>query len=145
MASQPEFADWLAICNLKADYCRLLDTKDWDGWKALFLEDCIVDTRASGGTLEHGRDAFVASVRGAIETAQTAHQVHSPQVTIDGDEASAIWAMQDRVKKDDWALTGYGHYEERYVRTTDGWKIARQTLTRLIMERDQVPPSGSPS
>ena len=25
MANTPDFADWLAICNVKADYCRLLD------------------------------------------------------------------------------------------------------------------------
>lgn len=139
MATQPEFADWLAICNLKADYCRLLDTKDWEGWKSLFTEDCVIDTRGSGGTLEHGRDAFVASVRKSIETAQTAHQVHTPQITLEGDEAHGIWAMQDRVKKEEWGLTGYGHYEERYVRTKDGWKIAKQSLTRLIMERDAAP------
>lgn len=142
MSTQPDFADWLAICNLKADYCRLLDTKDWDGWKALFIEDAVIDTRPSGGTLEKGREAFVTSVMGSLENAQTAHQVHSPQITLVGDEARAIWAMQDRVKKGEWALTGYGHYEERYVRTADGWKIASQTLSRLIMEMDGSPPAA---
>ena len=32
----PGFADWLAIADLKARYCRLLDSKDWDGFAALF-------------------------------------------------------------------------------------------------------------
>ncbi|PEQ11834.1 DUF4440 domain-containing protein [Novosphingobium sp. PC22D] len=134
METVPDFADWVAICNLKARYCRLLDTRDWDGWKQLFTEDCVVDTTGSGGSLEHGRDAFVASVRKALDGAETAHQVHSPEIAVDGDEAHVVWAMQDRVKKGGWALTGYGHYEERCVRTPQGWKIASQKLTRLIME-----------
>ncbi|MDE8653478.1 nuclear transport factor 2 family protein [Novosphingobium album (ex Liu et al. 2023)] len=137
MTATPDFADWLAICNLKADYCRLLDTKDWEGWKQLFTEDCVIDTTGSGGNVATGREAFVASVRGALANAKTAHQIHSPQIRLAGDEAHVIWAMQDRVVKDEFALTGYGHYDERYVRTGEGWKIAEQKLTRLIMEIDR--------
>ncbi|WP_159978178.1 MULTISPECIES: nuclear transport factor 2 family protein [unclassified Novosphingobium] len=130
----PDFADWLAICNLKAAYCRLLDSKDWEGWKALFTEDCVVDTRPSGGTREQGRDNFVAVVSRALEEAKTAHQIHSPEIAIEGDRARVVWAMQDRVVKGDFALTGYGHYHETCLRTPEGWKIAEQTLTRLIMD-----------
>lgn len=136
----PDFADWLAICNLKAAYCRLLDTKDWEGWKQLFTEDCVVDTTGSGGTREQGRDRFVAKVSEALATAKTAHHVHSPQIEIDGARANVVWAMQDRVVRDDFALTGYGHYHETCVRSGEGWKIAAQTLTRLILdvERPEV-------
>jgi 3-phenylpropionate/cinnamic acid dioxygenase small subunit len=130
----PSFEDWLEICNLKARYCRLLDTKDWDGWAALFTEDCEIDTRPAGGTLEKGRDTFVAMVRHSLADARTAHQIHSPEVTFHGDSAEVVWAMQDRVVKDSFALTGYGHYHETYVRSADGWKIAKQTLSRLIVD-----------
>lgn len=133
----PDFADWLAICNVKAAYCRLLDTKDWEGWKQLFTEDCVIDTRPSGGTLEEGRERFVAMVRQSLAEAKTAHQVHSPQIVIDGDRAEVVWAMQDRVIKDDFSLTGYGHYHEIYVRTGGEWRIARQTLDRLIVDMDR--------
>ena len=131
-----DFVDWLAICNVKARYCRLLDTKDWDGWKALFTPDCVIDTTASGGSVTRDRDSFVASVSQSLAEAKTAHQVHSPEITIDGDEARAVWAMQDRVVWGERGLTGYGHYHERYRRTGDGWQIAEQTLTRLHMDMD---------
>ena len=72
MPDEAQFADWLAICNVKAAYCRLLDTKQWDRWAQLFTEDCEMDTRPSGGTLEIGRDAFVKSVRGSIEPTMVA-------------------------------------------------------------------------
>jgi len=131
------FADWVAITNLKAAYCRLLDTKDWEGWGQLFTEDFEQDVTGSGGGVFHGRDAAVAATRGSIESAKTAHQVHFPEIAIDGDTATAIWPMQDRVVWDGGrALTGYGHYHERYVRTAAGWRIAAQKLTRLQMDFD---------
>jgi hypothetical protein len=135
MPEHAQFADWLAITNLKAAYCRLLDTKDWDGWGQLFTDDFRLDVTNSGGEVLVGRDAVVASVRGSIETTKTAHQVHAPEITIDGDEAQGVWAMQDRLLWDDGkSLTGWGHYHERYRRTAAGWRICEQKLTRLFME-----------
>jgi hypothetical protein len=133
------FQDWLAIGNLKARYCRLLDTKQWDAFAELLTEDFELDVReASGGRvpLLRGRDAAVAMTRGSIERAQTAHQVHSPEIEIEGDQARGIWAMQDRVI---WGaerpgLTGYGHYHETYVRLNGAWKIRSSRLSRLIVE-----------
>ena len=139
MTGTPDFADWLAICNLKAAYCRLLDTKDWDSWAQLFTEDCVVDTRPAGGTLEEGRERFTAMVRRSLADAKTVHQVHTPEITIDGDRAEVIWAMHDRVIKDDFSMSGDGHYHETCVRTAEGWKIARQTLTRLNVEMARKP------
>ncbi len=138
----PSFEDWLAIANLKAAYCRLLDTKDWEGWGRLFTEDAVQDVTGSGGSVFRGRDAIVAATRGSIDSAKTAHQVHSPEIAFDGDAATAVWAMQDRVVWDDGgsgerrALTGYGHYHERYVRHEGRWSIAELRLTRLVMEFD---------
>jgi hypothetical protein len=138
----PDFAEWLAIANLKARYCRLLDTKDWAGWADLFLPDFVLDATGSGGPRIAGRDAAVASVRGSIDAAKTVHQVHSPEIEIDGDTARGIWAMQDRLI---WpggrTLTGYGHYHERYVRSGGVWRIAKSRLTRLILEM-QAPEAG---
>jgi ketosteroid isomerase-like protein len=137
MTSGPDFADWLAIANLKAAYCRLLDSKDWDGWKELFTEDFELDVTGSGGELLRGRDAVVESVRGSIATAKTAHQVHFPEMVLEGDEARAVWPMQDRVVWEEGrALTGWGHYHERYVKRDGRWRIAAQKLTRLVMEFD---------
>ena len=135
MPTDANFADWLAIANVKAAYCRLLDTKDWQGWGDLFTDDFHLDVTGSGGEVVVGRDAVVASVRGAIETTKTAHQVHFPEIVIQGDTATAIWPMQDRLLWDDGrTMTGYGHYHERYVKQDGRWRIAEQKLTRLIME-----------
>jgi hypothetical protein len=142
--------DFLAICETKARYCRCLDEKDWDGYGQVFTEDAVLDSSPSGGTETHGRDALVQIVRQSVETAITAHQVHSPEMTaVDAKTVDVIWAMQDRVLWDEAkaasigkrGLTGYGHYRERYVRSPDGrWRIAKSVLTRLHMDFDESRP-----
>lgn len=137
MPNNSDYPDRVAICELKAAYCRLLDTKDWDGWAQLFTKDCVMDTSDSGGEITRDRESFVTSVRKSLTDTKTAHQVHSPEITIDGDSASAIWAMQDRLHwPDGTKLTGFGHYHERYVKQDWRWRIAEQRLTRLIMENE---------
>ena len=129
------FQDWVAICETKARYCRFLDTKQWEAWGGVFTADVEMDTVPAGGTLVHGREAVVAMVRGSLGDVHTAHQVHNPEIAIDGDRAEVIWAMQDRVDFGPGkGLVGYGHYTETYVREADGWKIAKTKLTRLHMD-----------
>ena len=90
--------DYVAISQVKARYCRFLDGKDWDAYTDLFTEDFVLDTSPAGGSAPiKGREAAVKSIRAAVEHAKTAHQVHAPEMTIEGDVAHVIWAMQDRV------------------------------------------------
>lgn len=128
--------DRIAICELKARYCRLLDTKRWVDWIELFTEDFLLDTQEAGGPPPiKGRADAIAMVRQTIETARTAHQVHSPEIVIDGDAATGIWAMQDRVVFEGGvAITGYGHYTETYEKRDGAWRIASSKLTRLHMD-----------
>jgi uncharacterized protein (TIGR02246 family) len=135
MSTTPDFASWLAITELKARYCRCLDTKDWDGYAAVFADDVVLDTTAAGGPRFEGREAAVAGVRAAVERAITTHHVHSPEITVDGDVAHAIWAMQDRnIWPEGRSLLGFGHYHETYVRRDGRWQIAESRLTRINVE-----------
>lgn len=144
----PQFEDYIAICNLKARYCRCLDGKDWAGYAYLFTEGAELDTSGSGGSVISGRDELVASVRSALSDAVTVHQVHSPEISMTGpDSAEVTWAMQDRIV---WpeskaasightGLTGFGHYHEVCTKAGDGqWRIARSRLTRLHIEFDAL-------
>ncbi len=134
------FEDWGAICEVKARYCRFLDTKQWAAWADLFTEDLVLDTAEAGGPPPvTGRDEAVAMVRGTLDTARTAHHVHMPEIAIADDTAEVIWAMQDRVTfGNGYSFVGYGHYTETYVKRGGDWKIARSKLTRLNI--DLVPP-----
>ena len=142
------FADWVAICETKARYCRCLDTKDWVNYADVFTEDLILDTSPAGGYRVEGRDEAIQMIRSSVETAKTAHQVHNPEITFaaDGKRADVIWAMSDRViwgperiaAMGDLGHTGYGHYREHYVKCEDGkWRISSKRNTRLKI--DQIP------
>lgn len=146
--SRPTNEDYIAICEVKARYCRCLDEKDWAGYAEVYTQDVRLDTRESGGPLVDGRDAVVAMVRGSIGDAITVHQVHSPEISmVSANEAQAIFAMQDRLI---WSsekaqgigsrgMTGFGHYRERYRRCDDGrWRISYARLTRLHIETDAL-------
>jgi hypothetical protein len=132
----PNFNNWLEICNLKARYCRCLDTKDWDGYAAVYTEDAVLDTSPAGGLRVEGRDELVSYVRSSItEDTITTHHIHAPEIEIDGDKAKGIWAMQDRnIWPSGRKLLGFGHYHERYVRVDGAWKIAESKLTRINFE-----------
>ena len=132
------------VRGVKARYCRCLDTKDWDGFAALFTADAVLDVREDTGNAPlTGVPAIVAQVRLAVDHAATSHQVHTPEITLDGpDHARGVWAMQDRVV---WqaghsplpgvgSITGYGQYHESYRREDGVWKIAALRLSRFHVD-----------
>src|SRR5450759_257723 len=103
------------IKQLKARYFRLMDTKDWAGFTALFTDDAVLD---AAGTVHHG---------------------HMPEITITGpDSATGIWAMFDYLTfpgdGPPKGLQGYGHYHEEYRRVDGSWRIQHVVLTRLRVD-----------
>jgi hypothetical protein len=133
----------LALMEAKARYCRMLDTKDWAGYANLMTDDFVLDvTEGTQMPLVRGREAAVKQIQSSILDARTVHQVHAPEIELNGDEARVVWALQDRViwGPDRPSITGYGHYHERWVRQEGEWKLASLRLTRLHI--DVHPPTG---
>ena len=124
-----------AIKALKARYCRLLDTKDWQAWRELFADDFRGDTASAGGRVVEGADDFVAFTRRALRKRSqvTVHQVHAPEIELTSDTtARGIWALEDVVRLlPGLNLRGYGHYHETYVKLDGEWKFQSTKLTRL--------------
>jgi hypothetical protein len=144
MSSLEELLAIEGIRAVKARYCRMLDTKDWVGFAALFTEDVVMDvSQDTGNPPITGIPALLDQVKFAVTNAATSHQVHTPEIALSGpDTAEGIWAMQDRVV---WqasssplpgmtSITGYGQYHERYRRVDGVWKIAALTLTRFHVD-----------
>ena len=136
MVEQTEMlAEIEAIKQLKARYCRLLDTKDWAGWREIFADDFVSDTASAGGMVITGADDFVAFVRKTLgrPSRPTAHQVHTPEIAVTSPTtATGIWALQDVVRfAPGVTMVGYGHYHETYQKADGQWRIATSRLTRL--------------
>ncbi len=125
------------LSQAKARYCLTLDTKDWGGFAGLLSADVEFDVSDGGTGVAPiaGRDAVVDMIRTSLNGARTAHQVHTPLIEVDGDTATVVWAMQDRVLWESGpSLTGYGHYREHWIRRDGAWQLTSLRLTRLIIE-----------
>jgi hypothetical protein len=117
------------IKQVKYRYLRALDTKHWDEFADTLTEDVIGDYDASVGEAHHfaDRDSLVEFMRSAMPAnIITEHRVTHPEITVDGDAASATWYLQDRVivPDFDFMLIGAAFYHDRYRKTDEGWKIS---------------------
>jgi hypothetical protein len=149
MASQVGVSeDFHAIAELKARYCRLLDTKQWEAWRHLFTDDCRFD-----GTARTYADAdeFVADTRMRLGPARTAHHALMPEIVLLADRAArAVWAMCDRIEfespisegrsEGSYGFEGRGYYEQEYRQEHGAWRISFLRLTRLQVTALQEPP-----
>ncbi len=122
-----------AIKQVKARYCRYLDTKEWESWRSLFADDFRSDTSQAGGKVIVGADDFVAFTRRSLGDRATVHQVHAPEIELTSPTtARAVWALEDVVRLAPGVnLRGYGHYRESYEKVDGRWLITESTLTRL--------------
>jgi hypothetical protein len=124
-----------AIKQLKARYCRYLDTKDWVAWRGIFTDDFVSDTSEAGGAIIVGADEFIAFLRKNLgkPSQATVHQVHAPEIEVtSATTARGVWALNDVVLLLPFlTLTGYGHYHETYEKTDGQWQIKTSKLTRL--------------
>lgn len=138
-----------SIKQLKARYFRMMDTKNWDGFAAVFAPDVVIDTSEDGTPVTTGVEAFVPVLSQILDGVVTVHHGHMPEITLTSPTTdSAIWAMEDHLWWPEGGplrhLHGYGHYHETYVKTDDGWRIATLKLTRLRrdIEFGEAPSAG---
>ena len=133
-----QLADIEAIRQLKARYFRLMDQKRWDELRDVFTADVEVRTPDDTGDDRPiiSNDAFVDMLASMIGDVITMHHGHMSEISVDGDEASGVWSMEDHLW---WPpecglghMWGCGWYEETYRRCEDGdWRIASMRLRRI--------------
>jgi uncharacterized protein (TIGR02246 family) len=142
MDATGKLEDLEALRALKARYFRCIDTKDWKAYAELFEPDVTVDLPNDGeGYAWRGREEFIANTARSLEGVITVHHGHMPELELTSPTtARGIWAMQDILYWPASApggprkITGYGHYNETYVKTDGRWRIATLRLTRLNLE-----------
>ena len=117
------------IKRVKYRYLRALDTKQWADYADTMTDDVVGDYGSSLGEEHHftDRNSLVEYMRTSLpDSVVTEHRVTHPEITVDGDEASGIWYLQDRVivAEFDFMLIGAAFYHDEYRKTPDGWKIS---------------------
>jgi hypothetical protein len=130
--------------QLKYRYLRTLDAKEWDEFADTLADDATADY---GDRLSFaGRDAITEYMRTTLTPAIiTVHQCHSPELQVDGDTATGVWALDDTVivTEHRLVLRGAAHYADRYARDGTGvWRIAHTGYRRLyeaMVSLDDLP------
>ena len=128
-------ADVEAIRRVKARYLRAVDDKDWDRLIDVFADDARLE--ATRGVTE-GAHAIAARLRANLDGLVTVHRVHQDEIDVTGDEAVAVFAMDDIVIHPSPSdarvgIHGHGRYHDRFIRTPDGWRLAEMRLERLAV------------
>ena len=121
-----------AIARLKYRYLRTLDTKRWDEFAECFVPEATGDYN---GLVFDDRDALVSYMRENLGVGRlTLHQAHHPEIDVDGDTATGRWYLQDKVIVPEFSfmLEGAAFYDDRYVRTADGWRLAHTGYRRTF-------------
>ena len=121
------------ISRVKHAYLRCLDQKDWGGLAELLTEDATASYSGGNYTYE-GRDAIVDFIKRNMgrEEFHSSHRIHQPEIEIDGETATATWALEDTVLDTEWGILLFGaaFYEDGF-RIVDGrWRIAHTGYRR---------------
>ena len=140
-----------AIRQVKARYCRGVDTGDGALVRSILAEDCVLDytgcfadpaTRTDYfpalGIVLRCRNAWSDEGLGAHGIVSV-HHGHTCDIDITGEAtAAAIWAMSDQLFMPAGApfarLRGWGHYHETYERVGGVWLLKTLKLNRLRVE-----------
>lgn len=124
------------IIDLAVRYTWALDTKNLDDLRNVFLADATASLR---GVECEGVDAIISRIGGAVlRLDATQHLVGNHQVRVDGDAGTHRCHLQSQhVRRgtdggDNYIVGGY--YEDRVVRTTDGWRIAHRLMQQTWSE-----------
>jgi hypothetical protein len=130
-----QLVDRQAIVDLTVAYTYALDTKDWDALDQVFTPDATAFLTEE----LNGREAIKARVRRALEGLDVSqHLIGNHQIDIEGDRATGRCYLQAQHVRD--AAPGppnfivAGRYDDRYVRTPDGWRVERRALTIMWTE-----------
>lgn len=128
MSPHDHTADIEAIKQVKYRYLRAMDTKHWDEFADTMTQDIVGAYGSSLGKELHfdNRADLVQYLSSAMGPGVvTEHRVTHPEITVDGETASAIWYLQDRVivAEYNFMLIGAAFYRDKYRRTPDGWRI----------------------
>ena len=124
-----------AIRLLKARYCALCDA-DYppDELAVLFTEDAVWDGGPFG--THRGRAAIRAFFSGSADRVAFAiHHVTNSAIEVTGETATGTWYLWQPMvmRPGERALWLAARYEDRYVRTPEGWRFAHvRVVVRML-------------
>ncbi|MBR0683333.1 nuclear transport factor 2 family protein [Roseomonas eburnea] len=119
--------DRLAIADLRARYCHLLDGRHWPAFIDLFTEDGVFE----GLTAVRGRAALTEffSRRVPAMTEEFWHFCSNGTVELDGDRATGRISMEYLSVMNGVSYVSAGHYDDELIKQDGVWRFAARRIT----------------
>lgn len=135
-AGHSAFEDDQEIRKLVLNYARGADTRNGELFASVFTPEGVLEL-AGRETAGHHRLAKIPNMLTAYE--KTYHMVHNTLIEVDGDTATGeIYSASHHLRPiEKEALSDrvmYITYRDSYVRTADGWRIARRMVDVEFIE-----------
>jgi uncharacterized protein (TIGR02246 family) len=115
------------IRDLARRYAHCVWQRDAAGAAALFAEDGEMDTGDRPPI--KGRAAILTSYQEIFQSQEFRPMVHNHVIDLDGETATGTCYLDVQATVEGADKVGLGTYQDRYVRTTDGWKFRSRLLT----------------
>ena len=116
--------------DVMLSYAAAVDDRDMSRYRACFADD--VEIVGFGDATVKGADIWTASVESQLKAFSATQHLMSPQLaTVSGDTASTrtdVQALHVLKDADGATFTLWATYLTDFVRSPEGWKIARHEL-----------------
>lgn len=110
------------IRRLRHMYHYLINEDTYDGFRDIYTPDAVLRFDEHG--TYNGVDEIINAFRIAgSQTSLIKQFIHNHMVEVDGDEASGIAYLEARYGRDGQSIRVAARYDEKYVRTPQGWRI----------------------
>lgn len=134
-----EISDRIEIDDLLIRYTVAIDEKDWKKLDTCFTPDAKVDYTTSGGIKGDYPEVRAWLEKALAPFTMTVHALANTTLTIDGDTATARTYVHNPMgmPKEDGSLhifTVGAYYNDKLVRTAEGWRIAERFEEQVFME-----------
>lgn len=130
-----ELKDRVDILETMHEYCRHADNLDPASMVALFVDDCVANFVPGGDeNILRGKDQLMKMLSGALEiTVSGSHHISNAEIRFDTpDRVTFHCYMYSWQRFTGFPVTAdchrWGRYENRFVRTPDGWRLSRLKL-----------------
>lgn len=129
-----ELKDRTDILEIKHAYCRFADDRDHEGMLALLTDDCIVSYVPGDENTMRGKAPLRQMLVAYFESLASGwHMIANAEFRFETPDRVALKAYMyswQRFKAHPAAADGHrwGRYEDLFVRTPQGWRIAQLRL-----------------
>jgi hypothetical protein len=139
--SGEEIGDRIEIQDLLVLYTTAIDTKDWSLLDQCFLPDAQLDYTTSGGIAGAYPEvrAWLAKALSMFPT--TIHAISNSAIELAGDRATGRTLVNNPMvlpkgEGGAFVFTVFAYYVDDFVRTVDGWRIAKRFEQQVLVTGD---------